>query len=559
MAGGLLNLIALGNQNIILNGNPSKSFFKSKYAKFTNFGLQKFRIDQTGQMDLNLNSSTFYNFKIKRYADLLMDTYLVLTLPPIWSPIFYDGTTYKPYEFQWIKHIGTQLIEQITFTIGGHIIQQYSGSYLQNVVERDFDENKKQLFNIMTGHINELYDPANYANRNNNYPNAYKHNDASLNSIEPSIHSHNLYIPLNTWFSLMPSMALPLICLQYSELEINFKLKPINYLFTVKDVNYDTTTNINYDEIPRIHANQNEATFQFHRFIQEPPVQDISSDLNIYSDRRNIINSDIHIITTQCFLDNDERLLFANNNQEYLIKEVYEYDFTKINKSNKIKLESGGLVATWMWYLQRDDVYKRNEWSNYTNWAYEDILPKSMEKLEISNNIIHYPSNNNYVLDVSKNIYITGYAPLTNEDTNVKPILKDFAIVCDGKYRENPLPADIYNKIEKYTRTSGNSKEGLYNYNFGLISDPYKTQPSGSFNTNKFKTIELEFNNYANPPLDLSNVNFQTICDPDTGEVIATTKEPTSIYKYNYNLHIYEERYNILQFQSGMADLIYSR
>ena len=36
-----------------------------------------------------------------------------------------------------------------------------------------------------------------------------------------------------------------------------------------------------------------------------------------------------------------------------------------------------------MWYLQRDDVYKRNEWSNYTNWAYEDILPKSMEKLEI--------------------------------------------------------------------------------------------------------------------------------------------------------------------------------
>ena len=76
-------------------------------------------------------------------------------------------------------------------------------------------------------------------------------------SIEPSIHSHNLYIPLNTWFSLMPSMALPLICLQYSELEINFKLKPISHLFTVKDVTYDTTNNINYDEIPRIHANQN--------------------------------------------------------------------------------------------------------------------------------------------------------------------------------------------------------------------------------------------------------------------------------------------------------------
>ena len=52
---------------------------------------------------------------------------------------------------------------------------------------------------------------------------------------------------------------------------------------------------------------------------------------------------------------------------------------------------------------------------------------------------------------------------------------------------------------------------------------------------------------------------FTTICDPETGEPIATTKSPTSIYKYNYNLHIYEERYNLLEFQSGTADLVYSR
>ena len=33
MPGGLLNLIAYGNQNIILNGNPKKTFFKSVYMK----------------------------------------------------------------------------------------------------------------------------------------------------------------------------------------------------------------------------------------------------------------------------------------------------------------------------------------------------------------------------------------------------------------------------------------------------------------------------------------------------------------------------------------------
>jgi len=40
MAGGLLNLVAYGNKNVIVNGNPSKTFFKTTYAKYKNFGLQ---------------------------------------------------------------------------------------------------------------------------------------------------------------------------------------------------------------------------------------------------------------------------------------------------------------------------------------------------------------------------------------------------------------------------------------------------------------------------------------------------------------------------------------
>jgi hypothetical protein len=45
MAGGLLNLISQGQQNIIITGNPTKTFYKTKYKKCTNFGLQKFRVD----------------------------------------------------------------------------------------------------------------------------------------------------------------------------------------------------------------------------------------------------------------------------------------------------------------------------------------------------------------------------------------------------------------------------------------------------------------------------------------------------------------------------------
>jgi hypothetical protein len=41
MPGGLLNIVAYGNQNVYLNGNPSKTFFKTTYKKYTNFGLAK--------------------------------------------------------------------------------------------------------------------------------------------------------------------------------------------------------------------------------------------------------------------------------------------------------------------------------------------------------------------------------------------------------------------------------------------------------------------------------------------------------------------------------------
>ena len=83
MTGGLMNLTTYGKENLILNGNPKKTYFKATYTKCTNFGLQRFRIDYQGSRVLNLTTPTVFNFKIPRYAELLHDTYLSVTLPDI--------------------------------------------------------------------------------------------------------------------------------------------------------------------------------------------------------------------------------------------------------------------------------------------------------------------------------------------------------------------------------------------------------------------------------------------------------------------------------------------
>ena len=105
MPGGLLNIISVGNANIILTGNPSKTFFKVTYSKYTNFGLQKFRLDFDGLRELKTTEPSKFTFKVKRYADLLMDTYVVVNLPDIWSPIWSPSSNtnnqWSPYDFRW--------------------------------------------------------------------------------------------------------------------------------------------------------------------------------------------------------------------------------------------------------------------------------------------------------------------------------------------------------------------------------------------------------------------------------------------------------------------------
>lgn len=556
MPGGLLNIVAYGQQNIILNGNPSKTFFKCVYAKYTNFGLQKFRIDFNGQRTLRLTEDSKFTFKIPRYADLLMDTYLVVQLPTIWSPIFPPqdcSGQWAEYGFKWIKNLGTQMIREIQISIGGQIIAQYSGQYLYNMVERDFPTDKKDLYYKMTGNVQELNDPANSNGNPNLYPNAYY--TTSQTGPEPSIRARKLYIPINTWFTLNNKMAFPLVALQYNELIIDVTLRPVQELFVIRNIGGD---NESYP-YPYVQPNFNNLYQGFYRFLQPPP--DVSLNINSYTDRRTNWNADIHLISTYAFLTEEEEKVFALNQQKYLIKDVHEYQFNNVTGSNVVQLDSLGMISNWMWYFQRDDAYLRNEWSNYTNWPYcylpypitcpGDNVPKYLNPCSSGTPSFIGPDENP---NGSSTCFL-----ITQEyrPQNDKNILRQFGILMDGKYRENMFDSGIYNYIEKYVRTASNSPDGLYCYNFGLKTDPFNYQPNGAINMSKFKTIELEFTTIT-PVLDPSAA-FYRICDPVTGTVIGVNKPSWIIYDYNFNLHVMEERYNILTFMSGNAALDYAR
>lgn len=552
MAGGLLNIVAVGANNVFLTGTPCKTFFKATYAKYSNFGLQKFRIDYDGLRDLRTTEASTFTFKIPRYADLLMDTYIALTLPDIWSPVYppceETGGKWIPYEFKWIKNIGTHMIKEITITCGSLTLQRYTGEYMAAMVDRDFSSEKKDLFNKMTGNTIDLNDPAYAHGRNNSYPSASF--TTNIAGAEPSIRGRNLYIPINTWFTLNSTCAFPLVALQYNELVISVTMRPIQELFQVRDV-FDIQYNY-----PYIQPNFNENRFQMYRYLQTPPTGYIATN-----DYENIVqtwNADVHLISTYCFLSKEETQVFAAEDHVYLVKDVFEHKYENVTGSKRIKINSNGMVSSWMWYMQRNDVNLRNEWSNYTNWPY-DRLPKNVTlapftpltgmEFDISFGIGIHP-------ETQQNTGITITGDYCNE--NRKEILETMGVLLDGSYRENLMTRGVYDFIEKYIRTNGAAEDGIYCYNFCLNTNPLEYQPSGAINLSKFKTIELEINTYS-PTIDYDNSRYDIVCDEEFGEPIGIRKSNWRLFEYNYNLTLYEERYNILSFIGGNCGMLYSR
>jgi hypothetical protein len=543
MPGALLNLVATGPENVILNSNPKKTFFNATYAKHTNFGMQKFRLNYEKEKELSFLHETTIKFKIPRYGDLINDTFLCMTLPDIYSPFYYHKDTtrtpqvlFVPYEFQWCKHIGTTIIKEIEIYAGGLTLAKYSGEYLHCIANRDLNYNKKQNFDKMTGHVSEIYDPSNGGGLVNSYPNSYIDPNPTINEgdLEPSIRGRKLFIPLYSWFSDSSKMALPLIGLQYQEVFIKVTFRPLKELYTIIDVEKFINSS---GEKKRISPDPNNTLHQLRRFLV-PTNKDNGNPAVITPDTW---FSDIHLMSTYIFLDKAERDKFARAPISFLVKDIVEYEFLSETGSKKIDVNSAHCVTNYMFRFRRSDVNERNEWTNFTNWDFENVRPQELKESGRNNG-----SNLDFLnANITQKIGI--YAK------NVKNILIDMGIIINGDYRENIMDNGVFLYCEKYSRTQGSFKEGLYHYSFAINTDKNTYQPSGSMNMSKFENVSFEYNT-INPPKNQDN-NVQIIC-AGNGELLGIRQDSNEVFEYNYDFKVFEERYNVMTIANGSINMM---
>lgn len=625
MPGGLLNLVAYGSENIILNENPCKTYFKSVYKKYTNFGLQTFRLDYSGTNHIQENVKSTFKFKVKRYGDLLHDTHLCITLPDIYGsgPLKEEDGTIdynKKYNFKWIKHLGYNMIDEVSITIGGQLINKYSGEYLLLLQQQFQSEDRISHLDEMTGNTDDLNDPANYIKNYYNYnpsdsqttkTDFYPSSGTKVKSSdvlkEPSIKGKKLYIPINAWFGNSMKQALPLVSLQYHEVDIIITLKALKDLYIVQNrhiikykgdneqllnpvVFYDD----NFDELvpqPTVKDQfdfgvgnisktytqllnkevKQPTTFKYiyNYLAPEENKDDITFDMFIDGTFRNW-NPDIHLVSTFVFLTEEERTLFAKDNHMYLIKLCYEQEFLGLAGNYSASVQLNGLVIDMFWRYRRNDAYRRNEWSNYSN--------------------IKYNERYNYFPIVNDDSYKTQIIG-TNEETNEINIIKRLEIMFDGKVREESFDENIFRLLQKYRtkNTFTRDLKHLYYYSFALETGLEDLQPSGAVNTSKFKDISLIFetiNTPNNPDLNTStlvkyiqntnpangnsSVPFNVVVDNATSNQInadETTGTCVPVFDkqfrqeklYTFDLKICTRKYNMLIINSGMGGLKYAR
>jgi len=315
MAGGLMQLVAYGAQDVFLTGTPEITFWKVSYRRHTNFAMESIEQTFSGQADFGRRVTC----TISRNGDLCYRTYLQLTLPEINQSMATSGT--DGVYARWLDYIGEQIIAQVEVEIGGQRIDRQYGDWMHIWNQLTLSREQQKAYWKMIGNTTQLTyitDP-NFAGVSG--PCAATGAPTQVCAPRNALPETTLYIPLLFWFCRNPGLALPLIALQYHEVKINLDLRPIGEcLWAVKN----------------LAANTSAGTQSVSQAYQQSLVA-----ASLYVD--------------YIFLDTDERRKMAQNPHEYLIEQLqFTGDESVGSSSNKIKLNFNHPCKELIWVVQPD-------------------------------------------------------------------------------------------------------------------------------------------------------------------------------------------------------------
>jgi hypothetical protein len=474
MPGGTMHLAAYGIEDMFLTNDPQITYFKIVYRRHTNFSREEIRQNFIQVTDFGSKVTA----NLSKNGDLIEKTTLIINLPKINK--FKDGIS----QVAWVKNIGYRIIKSISVEINGRTISRHYGEWMY-------------LFN-------ELFCPL------PNKMNKLIGNIPELTDYTYEKEAYSLQIPLQFWFNKNAGNALPIVSMTYSDVKINLELNslenclkviPTHFIkcdedivnlikyeiieqsidgqvnlgqFLYYDINlrrlyYYLISKNNFQSIPygTINTTKYNIVGKTSNYIVFPYTQQTTTKvITPQSYTQNNITSlhlgDTYLLVNYMYLDDDERLKFAQSKHDYLIEHVY---FTESNEitgpSESISIDVDNPCKYMIWVLQQDYIYNAKDYDNYLD-------------------------NSNQNLIIEQTILLNQRERLTMRDE------KYFSLIQPYLYARNTPP------------------KGVNTYFFTI--NPNSTQPGGSCNMSKVETIEIKMK--TKPILSTNNLGlFRIYCE----------------------------------------------
>lgn len=539
MAGGLMQLVAYGAQDIYLTGNPQITFFKIVYRRYTNFAIETIEHALIGTVGFGNRLSA----KITRNGDLISRMYIRVILSSV-DPVNSN--------FAWIRRIGHAMINEVTVEIGGTVIDRQTGTWLDVWYELARQGDHDRGYAIMIGDVPEL------TGYNNNIKSPYI-----------------VYIPLQFWFNKFIGTAIPLIALQYHDTIINVNFEPLTSLIVSDcafDINIpsmqDATILVNYiyldtDERRRF-------ALVGHEYLIEQ-VQFNGVETATTTPRKYILDFNhptkelIWAVRNGNFSSRQAFLYYTNSD----VWSLTEAGCVIINKSVSVGTDPRpGNTGTWVEVIagQIVTVGTLNIRNKFTESVF--VNPDSV-KLLIDG--VEYGITNKINADVtieidgsiSCNNVVTALTvrdlsipvssmidtrfnvcdPLVNIFSNYGILIDgtanpvDFALLqFNGHDRFDRREGMYFNKVQPDQCHTNTPKDGINAYSFALF--PEQHQPSGTANLSRIESSVL-------------TIDFRDITFADGLPVL-------DIFNIDSQMYIFALNYNILRIYSGFGGIAYS-
>lgn len=413
--GPIMDLVAKGEQDkYLLTDEIKSSIFYKEFNKHTNFSK--------GTVSFVSKSNTRWGgkvkFKIERIGDLLNSVYLVLKLPEL--NLNNTSLSTENYRVKWLDYIGNIIIKETSIYIGGRLIDKHSGEFMQV--------------------YNDVYDRS-WAKDN------LLGNNSSLNYPSIKIESEYIYVPLRFWFCISTVKSLPMVALQYHQVEIEIELRSFNECYNI------------------------------FKFVKDNEGENTTILQHTDETLSEVLFTDLRLDCQFIFLDRKERKYIATKKHEILICQTQK-NINNITSNLNLEIDFNHPVKDLIFVIQSNDVKNSGELFNFSG-TYK-----------------YLPANINY----------DGIDKIKYGLLRKKHLLKNASMFFNGIERLSKKDHKYFHYLQNYEYYGSTLSHYIYLYSFSL--SPGSLNPTGSVNFSMLDNAQLKVELNSNITEDIGSGNI---------------------------------------------------